>query len=109
MADEAASSSHQTHHIVSKSAAGDGDFTVLQESFDEVTRVTHAIRQVAMALAKESNTATTSSMTRRGIDLCKEVVPSQDVVEQLSVTIDMVRDALKQAACPYRNARTAIS
>ena len=88
--------------------ANDNDYRILQESFDSVTRVTNAIRQVAMAMTKDAPSSTASSMALRGVQLCKEVIPSQDRVEALLMSIrdnvsgDDIRTALAAAAVPYR-------
>ena len=90
--------------------ASQADFSMLQESFDSVTRVTTAIKRVALELMNLNPTsaAGASQMAARGISLCKHVVPSQETVETLllsergQVTTLMIKDAMKEAAKPDR-------
>ena len=61
-----------------------------------------------MSLAKDGSTSTSSLMARKGMSLCRDVVPSQERVEQLvssskaCVKASEVRAALQFAAGPYR-------
>jgi hypothetical protein len=73
--------------------------------------VTTAIRRVAMDLTKmagDDGGHAGRDMAKSGIELCKEAVPSQNVVEELlmtpreNVTSAKVRAALVEAAKPYR-------
>lgn len=92
-----------------KAMATDEDLMILQESFDSVTRVTSAIRAVAMAMRGGGFTSNSTAMAQRGIQLCREVVPSQNDVEQMlmqertKITAEDVRTCLRNAAEPYRN------
>ncbi|CAK0896209.1 unnamed protein product [Prorocentrum cordatum] len=84
------------------------DFEILQESFDSVTQVTSAMKRVAVELCKTNSNAAGSDMARRGVQLCRDVVPSQDEIERLlmagpdSTTKKEVAAALQAAAGPYR-------
>jgi hypothetical protein len=89
-------------------AASDNDMAVLQESFDAVTRVTCAIRKVAMELIKTGASSTSSELAAKGVKLCKMIIPSQNTVEELlykdksEVLGGEVREALQAAAGPYK-------
>lgn len=88
--------------------ASDNDMMVLQESYDSVTRVTSAIRKVAMELIKSGASSTSSELANKGVKLCKLIVPSQEAVEELlyteksRVSAVAVREALQAAAGPYK-------
>ena len=56
---------------------------MVQEAFDGVTRVTSAIKKVARELVTAGMTTTSSDLARRGLQLCKNVVESQDVIEAM--------------------------
>ena len=91
-------------------SATDNDFLVLQESFDSVTRVTCAVRAVAVALGQCGGmTKNAEMMAKRGVQLCKDVVPSQERVEEIlikgrtAISKESVQKTLQDAAGPYRN------
>jgi hypothetical protein len=88
--------------------ATDHDMAILQESFDSVTRVTSAIRKVGMEIIKTGASSTSSELATKGLGLCKAIVASQEIVEELlfcqrcDVTASQVRNALMSAAKPYK-------
>jgi hypothetical protein len=61
----------------------DQDMLMVQEAFDGVTRVTSAIKKVARELVSAGMTTTSSDLARRGLQLCKNVVESQDAIEAM--------------------------
>ena len=62
-----------------------------------------------MGMTKDNPAATASSMALKGVQLCKDVIPSQDRVECLLmssrdvITSEEIKIALKAAAPPYHN------
>ena len=103
-------SGKKTPRMIDNLSATDNDFLVLQESFDSVTRVTSAIRAVAVALGKGGGMTTNAEMmAKRGVQLCKDVVPSQERVEEIlmksktTISKESVQKTLRDAAGPYRN------
>jgi len=90
-------------------AADRGDMKILQESFDAVTQVTSAIRRVALELCSLNSSVASSELARNGVQLCKQVIPSQNEVEELllspmaTLTKNQIRSALVKAAGPYRD------
>lgn len=91
-------------------SATENDFLMLQESFDSVTRVTCAIRAVAVALGQCGGmTKNAEMMAKRGVQLCKDVIPSQERVEEIlikgrtAISKESVQKTLQDAAGPYRN------
>ena len=100
----------KTLRMIDNLSATDNDFLVLQESFDSVTRVTCAIRAVAVALGQCGGmTKNADMMAKRGVQLCKDVVPSQERVEEIlikgrtTISKESVQKTLQDAAGPYRN------
>lgn len=100
----------KTPCMIDNLSATDNDFLVLQESFDSVTRVTCAIRAVAVALGQCGGmTKNADMMAKRGVQLCKDVVPSQERVEEIlikgrtTISKESVQKTLQDAAGPYRN------
>ena len=103
-------SGKKTPRMIDNLSATDNDFLVLQESFDSVTRVTCAIRAVAVALGQCGGmTKNAEMMAKRGVQLCKDVVPSQERVEEIlikgrtTISKESVQKTLQDAAGPYRN------
>ena len=94
---------------IANGLASDDDYVILQESFDSVTRVTAAIRKIAMQVQGMPSTPVLKELVGKAIALCKEVIPSQQVIEELlfsdrdAVTKRQAVDAMKASAGPYRN------
>ena len=84
------------------------DYKMLQECFDSVTQVTNGMRKVAMELCKGDPTAVSTDLAKKGIQLCKDVIPSQDTIEHLlmtgkhETTKSEITKAMAEAAGPYK-------
>ncbi|CAK0794770.1 unnamed protein product [Prorocentrum cordatum] len=92
--------------------ADDGDFTVMQESFDAVSRVTLALRRLGTKMmAAGGNSETTKLMSGRAISLCKAVAGPSEAIESLlvaqgeakrNISKADVAEALKAMSVPYK-------
>lgn len=58
----------------------------MQESFDSVTVVTTKIRKIGHDLMRMAGQTGARDLASRAVQLCKDIVPSQGVVEDLLMT-----------------------
>ena len=97
----------QNKRIQNGATATDEDMSNLQECFDSVTRVTIGIKRAASELMKAGGS--NQDLVQKGLKLCKEVVPSQTVVEEMimkskdEISADEAFNALKASHQPYKN------
>ena len=106
------SDSHQQALADTNGMATDEDYLLLQLSFDSVTRVTAALRNISMQVRSLPSTQVLGELVNKAVNLCKEVVPSQTAIEELLlsdrslVTKKTAKAALAESAQPYRNLLT---
>ena len=91
-----------------KSQPLDMDYRMLQECFDSATQVTSCMKRVAMELCKGDPTAGSTDLAKKGVQLCKDVIPSQETIERLLMTPknlttkSEITKAMAEAAGPYK-------
>ena len=93
---------------VKHAAASEQDREQLQDAFDSVTRITLAIKKIAVSINQNANGDAAREMAKRGLNILKDLADPSQCIENLmiqdkgAVTKQDVCDALASARTPYK-------
>ena len=79
-----------------------------QEAWDSVTRVTMAIKSIAVTMLRQGKTTAQSELAKQGLNLCQEIVPASMNIEELlykekaSLKQATVLEAVARIEDPYK-------